>query len=166
MWSETDTPEIAGKSTSLEMQHNMTVWCALPPLAAAGYCTACPFMLHVQHACVSDTVRYLLTTLCVELAPSVSRCRVPLRTLCLHAICLPYERFLWSVEERSIGQVYCLCMWARERHCEVIILHKAVVFTGLGLVGRNTRPITTMEMCALPSEVHCGNTNRFHNILL
>lgn len=54
----------------------------------------------------------------------------------------------------------------RERHCEVIILHNAIVFTGLGLVGKNMQPITTMEMCAFPSEVHCGNTNGFHNILL
>lgn len=46
-WTETDTPEITGKSNFIG-QHNMTVWCVPLPLMAAGYYTLYPFMLHVQ----------------------------------------------------------------------------------------------------------------------
>lgn len=67
-------------------------------------------------------------------------------------------------EERRAG---LLCVHVCERHCEVMILNTAVVSAGLGLVvGKDLRPIATMEMRACPSEVHCGNTNGFQNILL
>lgn len=66
-------------------------------------------------------------------------------------------------QEHRAGLLF-VHVWERCR--EVIILDKAVIFTGLGLVGNNMWPIPTMEMCAFPSEVNCGNTNGFHNILL
>lgn len=121
-WSETDTPEITGMSNSLP---GMTLWCILPPFTAAGYCTSCLYTLccmckHSMHACVSDTV-----------TPSVSM-------WCVSQVFTSHLPAIWKtavcVEKTSLGQAYSLCMC--EKHCEVIILHKAVVFTGLDWLGR------------------------------
>lgn len=73
-------------------------------------CVAC-----TNTACSCDWYRWVSADhACVELSPSVSTCNVSLRMLCLHAICLPYERFLWSVREKSVGQVYCVCTCVRD----------------------------------------------------
>ncbi len=56
-----DTPEMTGKS--LKAAQHASLWCVLPSFIAAGYYTLSLSKLHVQtqHACVSGTVRYLLT---------------------------------------------------------------------------------------------------------
>lgn len=106
----------------------------------------------------------LVTTPCIDVAcawscdwcRSVSMCwalsmctymPVSLRTHILHVV--------WEIpvicERESIGQAYCLCMRGD------IIAHN---FHWSGIGWGHITPMATMEMCAFPSKVHCGNTNR------
>lgn len=100
-WSEMDTPEITGKSR----QHNMTVWCVLPPLIVAGYYTL--ISVNVAWANMACFVCEVSADhVCFETAPSVSTCSVSHRMLSLHAICLPHERFLWRKKEKRAGLLF------------------------------------------------------------
>lgn len=145
----------------------MTVWCILPPFTVAGYYTSYLFTVccMCKHSMLVWVIQLDIYWPCMCWIDAICKYAMCLSGVYMPSACHMKDSGVCGREEH-IGQVYCLCMCVCERDTVRWWFNKAVVFTGLGLVGKNMWPITTMELCAFPSEVHYGNTNGFYNILL
>lgn len=157
-WSETDTTEITGMAT----QHDSWVY------TASRHSGRLLHLVSICCMCLQSMLAWVIQLgICWPWMCWIDTiCKY---VMCLSGVYMPSACHMkdfgvCGIKEHRAGLFVCACV--RETHCEGITLHIAFVFTGLGLVGQNMWPITTMEMCAFPSEVHYGNTNGFYNILL
>lgn len=143
-WSETDTPDTSGKRAHLFL------W------RFSAYCPPSPQKIitpHVRSCCMWK--RSMLVQLIQFDTCWPRMCSVDL--MCEYMQYISQDMHVYMppevLSECGRGAWGMILVHVRVVYCEVIIVQKATVFTGLGFVVTDVWSIPTMKTCALPSDV-------------